>query len=52
MAQKRVREREWKLFQILIAGGANLDDPAAAILKDDAKRETAPYGVPGWITLK
>jgi hypothetical protein len=54
MPQKRVREREWKLFQMLIAGGANLDDPAAAVLKDEVKRETAPYdaNVPGYITLK
>jgi hypothetical protein len=54
MPQKRVRERDWKLFQILIAGGADLDDPAAAVLKDNVKRETAPYdaNVPGYVTLK
>jgi hypothetical protein len=51
---KRVRDREWTLFQMLIAGGANLDDPAAAGLKDHVKREPAPYdaNVPGYITLK
>jgi len=52
MPQKRVREREWKLFQMLVAGGANLDDPAAVVLRDDVKRQTEPYGVEGWVTLK
>ncbi len=54
MAVKRVREREWKLFQMLVAGGANLDDPAAAVLRDVVKLETAPYdpNVPGYISLK
>jgi hypothetical protein len=51
---KRVREREWKLLQLLVAGGANLADPAATGLKDHVKRETAPYdaNVPEYITLK
>lgn len=54
MPVKRVREREWTLFQMLIAGGANLDDPAAAVLRDNVHRETAPYdpNVPGYIRLK
>jgi hypothetical protein len=54
MPVKRVREREWKLFQMLIAGGANLDDPAAAILRDVVNRETEPYdaNVPGYVRLK
>ena len=52
MAHKRVREREWKLFQMLIAAGANLDDPAAAALRDVVMLKTEPYGVEGWVTLK
>lgn len=52
MAQKRVREREWTLFQMLLAGGANLDDPAAAVLRDVVKREAVPYEVEGWVRLK
>lgn len=49
---KRVLEREWKIFQMLVAGGANLDDPAAAVLRDVVNRETAPYEIPGYIRLK
>lgn len=54
MAVKRVREREWALFQMLVAGGANLDDPAAAVLREGVKRETEPYdaNVPGYVRLK
>ena len=44
---RHVREREWRLFQMLIAAGANLDDPAAAVLRDVVNRETAPYEIPG-----
>lgn len=49
---RSVREREWRLFQMLIAGGANLNDPAAAVLRDVAKRETEPYEIPGYVRLK
>jgi hypothetical protein len=49
---RHVREREWKLLQMLIAAGANLDDPAAAALRDVVNRETAPYEIPGYIRLK
>ena len=52
MPTRSVRERDWKLFQMLIAGGANLDDPAAAVLRDVAKRETEPYEIPGYVRLK
>ena len=33
-------------------GGANLDDPAAAVLRDDVKRETAPYELKGYLAIK
>jgi hypothetical protein len=49
---RRVREREWTLWQMLIAGGANLDDPAAAVLRDDVKRETGPYELKGYLAIK
>lgn len=49
---KRVREREWNLLQMLVAGGANLDDPAAAIVKDQIARETEPYELKGYLRLK
>jgi hypothetical protein len=52
MPTKAVREREWKLLQMLVAAGANLDDPAAAVLRDVVNRETAPYEIPGYIRLK
>ena len=52
MPMRHVREREWRLFQMLIAAGANLDDPAAAVLRDVVNRETAPYEIPGYIRLK
>ncbi len=49
---RRVREREWTLWQMLIAGGANLDDPAADVLRDDVKRETEPYELKGYLAIK
>jgi MFS family permease len=49
---RRVREREWTLWQMLIAGGANLDDPAADVLRDDVKRETEPYEIKGYLAIK
>src|SRR4051812_6225457 len=49
---RRVREREWTLWQMLIAGGANLDDPAAAVLRDDVKRETEPHELKGYLAIK
>jgi hypothetical protein len=54
MPTPRVRAREWTILQMLIAGGANLDDPAAAVLRDVVKRETEPYdaNVPGYVRLK
>lgn len=54
MPVPHVRERDWTIFQMLIAGGANLDDPAAAVLRDVVKRETAPYdpNVRGYVRLK
>jgi hypothetical protein len=54
MPVPRVREREWRIFQMLIAGGANLDDPAARVLRDAVRRETEPYdpNVPGYVRLK
>jgi hypothetical protein len=52
MPTRSVRERDWTLFQMLIAGGANLDDPAAAVLRDVAKRETEPYEIPGYVRLR
>ena len=54
MPTPHVRERDWTIFQMLIAGGANLDDPTAALLRDKAKRETEPYdpNVRGYVRLK
>jgi hypothetical protein len=52
MTLKRVHEREWRLWQMMIAGGANLDDPAAAVLRDDVKRETGPYELKGYLAIK
>jgi hypothetical protein len=52
MPTRSVREREWKLLQMLVAAGANLDDPAAVVLRDVVNRETAPYEIPGYIRLK
>jgi hypothetical protein len=49
---RRVREREWTLWQMLIAGGADLDDPSADVLRDDVKRETGPYELKGYLAIK
>ncbi len=54
MPVPRVRERDWTILQMLIAGGANLDDPAAAMLRDVVRLKTEPYdpNVPGYVRLK
>lgn len=52
VAMKRVREREWTLLQMLVAAGANLDDPAAAVLKNDVTRKTAPHELKGYLSIK
>lgn len=49
---KLVHKHEWRLFQMLIAAGANLDDPAAAPLRQVVTLETEPYEIEGRLKVK
>jgi hypothetical protein len=52
VSMKRVHEHEWRLFQMLIAAGANLGDSAAAPLREVVGRETEPYELKGYLKFK